>query len=120
MPLFCAILPVDSGNPYHLEGIGEQGKHSCVPMAMQDSVYGFDHDEVGKIAARAPKRKAAEPENASAMAASRDWQVKNISPLISQVIIFLAAVCLLGAVHPFWQHAIGGKRSIQSAGYRQP
>ena len=48
--------------------------HVC-HVGSQDSVYGPDHDEVGKIAARAPKRKAAEPENAAAVAASRDWKV---------------------------------------------
>ena len=46
---------------------------------MQESVYGPDHDEVGKIAARAPKRKAAELETASAVTASRDWQVGHLT-----------------------------------------
>lgn len=91
MPLSCSNLPIDSEKPQGFKGIGEPA-HSSVGMAVQDSVYGLDHDEVGKIAARAPKRKAAEPENASAVAASRDWQVKNTTHLTaSQAIVFLAA-----------------------------
>ncbi|KAK9833602.1 hypothetical protein WJX74_000326 [Apatococcus lobatus] len=53
----------------------EEGQESIRPqvLAFRDSVYGPDHDEVGKIAARTPKRKAPEPENAAAVA-SRDWK----------------------------------------------
>ena len=73
-------------------------------MGLQDSVYGPDHDEVGKIAARAPKRKAAEPENAAALAASRDWKVCHAHVAISLANCYTAhAISLLHfkAMHDF-------------------
>lgn len=69
---------------------------------MQDSVYGPDHDEVGKIAARAPKRKAAEPERASAAAASRDWKV--LTTYLTLPMHFLAS-WLLHVYREHWKPA---------------